>query len=162
MPWPALSWALSCCRSAPLPQEELGTPALAFVCAVCEALGLDAALEDEVLALRANLLRLTHTREFAPEAQFRVRLPSPEQATAHLLDVPAGRAGLSTWPSFRCVSPRLNRQLPLAHCSCCMRDSAPEAQSPARCLLPEEHAACTRSRRDDAAPPKPSRHACLL
>ncbi len=57
-------------------QEELGTPALAFVRAVCDALRLDSAVEEEVLELRHNLLRLTHTREFAQAAQFKV-LPSP-------------------------------------------------------------------------------------
>ena len=54
-------------------QEELGTPALAFVRAVCDALRLDAAVEEEVAELRHNLLRLTHTREFAPAAAFKVR-----------------------------------------------------------------------------------------
>ncbi len=53
-------------------QEELGTPALAFVRAVCDALRLDSAVEEEVLELRHNLLRLTHTREFAQAAQFKV------------------------------------------------------------------------------------------
>ena len=57
-------------------QEELGTPALAFVRAVCDALRLDSAVEEEVLELRHNLLRLTHTREFAQAAQFKV-LPLP-------------------------------------------------------------------------------------
>ena len=55
-------------------QEELGTPALAFVRAVCDALRLDAAVEEEVAELRHNLLRLTHTREFAQAAQFKVPL----------------------------------------------------------------------------------------
>lgn len=41
--------------------------------AVCAALGLDAGLEEEVRELRGSLLRLTHTREFAPEAEFKVR-----------------------------------------------------------------------------------------
>ena len=54
-------------------QEELGTPALAFVRAVCEVLALDGAVEEEVAALRSSLLRLTHTREFSPEAAFKVR-----------------------------------------------------------------------------------------
>jgi len=53
-------------------QEELGTPALAFVRAVCDALRLDSAVEEEVLDLRHNLLRLTHTREFAQAAIFKV------------------------------------------------------------------------------------------
>lgn len=53
------------------PQEELGTPALAFARAVCEVLGLDAAVEAEVAVLRRNLLRLAHTREFAPAAAFK-------------------------------------------------------------------------------------------
>ena len=55
------------------PQEELGTPALAFVRAVCEVLGLDSAVEAEVAVLRRNLLRLAHTREFAPAAAFKAR-----------------------------------------------------------------------------------------
>lgn len=57
-----------------MPQEELGTPALAFVRAVCDALALDAAVEDDVTVLRRNLLLLTHTLEFAPAAQFKVCL----------------------------------------------------------------------------------------
>ena len=44
--------------------------------AVCDALRLDSAVEEEVLELRHNLLRLTHTREFAQAAQFKV-LPVP-------------------------------------------------------------------------------------
>ena len=55
------------------PQEALGTPALAFVRAVCEVLGLDSAVEGEVAVLRRNLLRLAHTREFAPAAAFKAR-----------------------------------------------------------------------------------------
>lgn len=57
----------------PALQDELGTPALAFVRAVCDALRLDSAVEEEAMELRHNLLRLTHTREFAPAAVFRVR-----------------------------------------------------------------------------------------
>ena len=53
-------------------QEELGTPALALVRAVCDALRLDPSVEEEVLVLRRNLLLLTHTLEFAPAAEFRV------------------------------------------------------------------------------------------
>ena len=40
--------------------------------AVCAVLALDAAVEEEVAVLRRNLLRLVHTREFAPEAAFKV------------------------------------------------------------------------------------------
>ncbi|KAK9830879.1 hypothetical protein WJX81_001263 [Elliptochloris bilobata] len=54
-----------------LSEEELGTPALAFVRAVCEVLRLDASVEAEVGVLRRNLLRLTHTREFAHAAAFK-------------------------------------------------------------------------------------------
>lgn len=57
-------------------QEELGTPALAFVRAVCDALRLDPCVTEEVQVLRHNLLRLTHTREFAPAAQFKVTWPA--------------------------------------------------------------------------------------
>jgi len=60
------------CRLWGMPQEELGTPALAFVRAVCDALALDSAVEDDVTVLRRNLLLLTHTLEFAPTAQFKV------------------------------------------------------------------------------------------
>ena len=41
--------------------------------AVCAVLGLDAAVEAEVAVLRRNLLRLAHTREFAPAAAFKAR-----------------------------------------------------------------------------------------
>ena len=53
-------------------QEELGLPALAFVRAVCEVLGLDDSIADETAVLRRNLLRLTQVREFADEAAFKV------------------------------------------------------------------------------------------
>ncbi len=42
--------------------------------AICEVLGLDKALEEEVAVLRRNLLRLTHTREFSAAAKFQVRI----------------------------------------------------------------------------------------
>ena len=60
----------------PLPQEELGTPALAFVRAVCAVFALDQAVAEQVTLLRRQLLRLIHVREFAPEAEFRVRRES--------------------------------------------------------------------------------------
>ncbi|KAK9798895.1 hypothetical protein WJX73_003389 [Symbiochloris irregularis] len=53
-----------------LTAEELGTPALAFARSVCEVLGLDASVADEVGVLKRNLMRLTHTREFSPQATF--------------------------------------------------------------------------------------------
>ena len=53
-------------------QSELGTPALAFTRAVCEALKLDSALTDEVSILRRNLLRMTGNREFGEQAAFKV------------------------------------------------------------------------------------------
>ena len=49
--------------------------------AVCDALRLDSAVEEEVLELRHNLLRLTHTREFAQAAQFKV-LPGARGCSA--------------------------------------------------------------------------------
>ncbi len=61
-------------------QEDLGTPALAFVRAVCDALRLDSSIEEEVLVLRRNLLLLTHTLEFAPAAEFQVRAHLPALA----------------------------------------------------------------------------------
>jgi DNA polymerase epsilon subunit 1 len=65
-------------------QEELGTPQLAFVRAVCDALRLDTCVEEEVQVLRHNLLRLTHTREFAAAAEFRVRaLSFPRRVMVH-------------------------------------------------------------------------------
>ena len=53
-------------------QEELGTPALAFVRTVTAVLGLDSSIEDEVAVLRRNLLRLVHVGEFSTDAVFRV------------------------------------------------------------------------------------------
>lgn len=52
-------------------QEELGTPALALVRAVCAVYCLDAALEDEVSVMRRQLLRLVHTAEFSPASEWR-------------------------------------------------------------------------------------------
>ena len=51
-------------------QEQLGSPALAFTRAVCEVLGLDSQVTDEVAILRRNLLRLSHTPEFSEDASF--------------------------------------------------------------------------------------------
>lgn len=48
----------------------LGSPALAFVRAVCEVLGLDARAEAAVQALRRQLLRLLRVREFSAAAAF--------------------------------------------------------------------------------------------
>lgn len=53
-------------------QEELGTPALAFVKSVCHLLALDNAVTDEVLLLRRQLLRLVHCKEFSPSSEFKV------------------------------------------------------------------------------------------
>ena len=54
-----------------LPPEALGSPALAFVRALVDALSLDAALGDAALApLRRNLLAFAHTSEFSPGAAF--------------------------------------------------------------------------------------------
>ena len=58
--------------SARCTQEGLGSPALAFTRAICEILGLDTALEEEVAIVRRNLLRLVHVREFSPAAAFKV------------------------------------------------------------------------------------------
>lgn len=52
--------------------------------AVCEVLALDTAVEEEVAALRSSALRLTHTREFAPEAAFRVRVRAAAAVTLPL------------------------------------------------------------------------------
>ena len=54
------------------PQEELGTPALAFVKSVCHLLALDGSVLDEVLVLRRQLLRLVHCKEFSAASEFKV------------------------------------------------------------------------------------------
>jgi len=69
-------------------QEELGTPALAFVRAVCEVMGLDAGVAAETAVLRRNLLRLVDTREFAPAAAFKVSRRRPG----------SGCCALASWP----------------------------------------------------------------
>lgn len=56
-------------------QEELGSPALAFTRGVCEVLGLDGTVAEEVAILRRNLLRLIQTREFGEDAAFKVISP---------------------------------------------------------------------------------------
>jgi len=53
-----------------LSAEQLGTPALAFVRAVCEVFSLDARCEAHTGVLRKQLLRLLRVREFSPEAAF--------------------------------------------------------------------------------------------
>ena len=55
-----------------LSQDELGTPALAFVKAVCHLMALDSAVLDEVLLLRRQLLRLIHCKEFSAASEFKV------------------------------------------------------------------------------------------
>jgi hypothetical protein len=59
-----------CARCA---QEELGSPALALVRAVCEVFGLDAAASEEVALMRRNLLALVNCRPFSAAAAFKVR-----------------------------------------------------------------------------------------
>ncbi len=62
-------------------QDELGTPALAFTRGVCEVLGLDDTVSEEVAILRRNLLRLLQTREFGDAAAFKVGLPRQHALT---------------------------------------------------------------------------------
>ena len=52
-------------------QEELGSPALAFVRTACHLLALDSRVADAVAVLRRQLLKLLHVREFGPQADFR-------------------------------------------------------------------------------------------
>lgn len=52
-------------------QEELGSPALAFVRTLCHLLVLDVRVSDAVAVLRRQLLKLLHVREFGPQADFR-------------------------------------------------------------------------------------------
>lgn len=52
-------------------QEELGSPALAFVRTACHLLALDAAVSNEVALLRRRLLKLLGVGEFGSAAQFR-------------------------------------------------------------------------------------------
>jgi hypothetical protein len=59
-------------RVPPYLQEELGSPALAFVKTLCHLLALDSAVLDEVLVLRRQLLRLIHCKEFSAESEFKV------------------------------------------------------------------------------------------
>ncbi|KAL4450230.1 hypothetical protein ABPG77_010899 [Micractinium sp. CCAP 211/92] len=54
-----------------LSEHQLGTPALAFVRAVCHLYSLDGAVTDEVAVLRRQLLRLIHCKEFSAEAEFK-------------------------------------------------------------------------------------------
>lgn len=56
----------------PLPslQEELGSPALAFVRLLVQLLSLDSAVEAEVRLLRRSLLRLVGVDEFSPAANW--------------------------------------------------------------------------------------------
>lgn len=55
------------------PQEELGTPALAFVRTLCAVLASDTAMAEEVDLLRGNLLEILHVSRWSQEAQFKVR-----------------------------------------------------------------------------------------
>lgn len=52
-------------------QDELGSPALAFVRTACHLLALDATVSDEVALLRRRLLKLLGVGEFGSAAQFR-------------------------------------------------------------------------------------------
>lgn len=71
----SLSVTPCCCvlwdLSAPCAlQEELGSPALAFVRLLVQLLSLDSAVEDEVRLLRRSLLRLVGVDEFSPAANW--------------------------------------------------------------------------------------------
>lgn len=58
--------------SIPAPfQEDLGSPALAFVRTACHLLSLDSAVSDDVALLRRRLLKLLAVGEFGSAAQFR-------------------------------------------------------------------------------------------
>lgn len=57
--------AAACCV-----QDELGSPALAFVRLLVHLLSLDDALEDQVRLLRRSLLRLVSVDEFSPAANW--------------------------------------------------------------------------------------------
>lgn len=54
-----------------LKPSELGTPALAFVKAVCQLYGLDKYQKDAVTMLRRQLLKMIHVKEFGPEAAWK-------------------------------------------------------------------------------------------
>ncbi|PRW20477.1 DNA polymerase epsilon catalytic subunit A [Chlorella sorokiniana] len=54
-----------------LSEQQLGTPALAFVRAVCHLYTLDGAVSDQVAVLRRQLLRLVHCKEFSADAEFK-------------------------------------------------------------------------------------------
>ena len=62
---------LLCSRLSPPTQEELGSPALAFVRTICHLLALDSRVSDAVAVLRRQLLKLLHVREFGPQAEFK-------------------------------------------------------------------------------------------
>jgi len=65
--------ALACacvCGGGVCPQDELGSPALAFVRLLVQLLSLDVALEPEVRLLRRSLLRLVGVDEFSPAAKW--------------------------------------------------------------------------------------------
>ena len=114
-------------------QEELGTPALAFVRTVTAVLGLDSSIEDEVAVLRRNLLRLVHVGEFSTDAVFRVGCmrcwllqtglpchagPGAGCCAITALRVPSeNRQGLMHWPGERGVDSQL---LP-SRCCCCAK-----------------------------------------
>jgi len=55
----------------PFAQEELGSPALAFVRTACALLALDARCTDAVAVLRRQLLKLLKVREFSQAADFK-------------------------------------------------------------------------------------------
>ena len=52
-------------------QEDLGSPALAFVRTLCALLALDARCTDAVSILRRQLLKLLKVREFSEAADFK-------------------------------------------------------------------------------------------
>ncbi|EFN52544.1 hypothetical protein CHLNCDRAFT_26745 [Chlorella variabilis] len=54
-----------------LTDEELGTPALAFVRAVCHLFALDGEVADEVARLRRSMLQSMKVKEFSPAAEFK-------------------------------------------------------------------------------------------
>lgn len=61
---------LPCLLLPPCSQDELGSPALAFVRLLVRLLSLDAALEEQVRLLRRSLLRLVGVDEFSPAANW--------------------------------------------------------------------------------------------
>ncbi|XP_044265120.1 DNA polymerase epsilon catalytic subunit 1 isoform X2 [Tribolium madens] len=107
-------------RLKPLPDGT--SPALEFIKAICQVLGLDSVMKETVMHLKANLLRLVGVGEFSEKAEWRdtsVSYVIPQiicKACNHCRDIDLGRDAYrseTAWVCPLCTAPYDNAEMEL-------------------------------------------------